>query len=115
MSLLDNGPHTVTVQSRVVHHGMYGDTVTPSGDPITVRGSLQPVAAQSTDLHGGSLRQGLWRFITRTWPGVTSGEAGPSQVTLPGGITCDVIGAEWFQMSRGTTHWEVMLRENAGE
>lgn len=90
MSLLDNGPHTVTVQPRRPKQTPHGVELLDDGAPVTVRGLF----------HRGT---GLW--TSRSWAGDVNA------------LVTDTDGEQWglsapprqYDSSPATAHWEVSL------
>lgn len=105
MSLLDRAPHTVTVQPRVIDRSnVHGVTYKPSGSPVQVRGSLQPLSATETNVDGIAALTRM-RFICRDWPGDIH-----SQVTTDTGTFEPEGEPQFYNMSAATRHWEIELR-----
>lgn len=105
MSLLDRAPHTVTVQRRVIDRtDVHGVTYKPSGEPVQVRGSLQPLSATESNVDGITALTRM-RFICRDWPGDIH-----SLVTAPDGSFEPEGEPQFYNMSPGTRHWEIVLR-----
>jgi hypothetical protein len=90
MSLLDNGPHTVTVQPRRPQQTPHGVELVDDGAPVIVRGLF----------HRGT---GLW--TSRSWAGDVNA------------LVTDTDGEQWglaaaprqYDSSPATAHWEVSL------
>ncbi len=70
MSLLDRGPHTVTLRLAVPVKGAYNETIRTYPDPlITVGGcSVQPLRAEEVTSLGLQVDT-AYRVICRYWPG----------------------------------------------
>lgn len=110
MSLLDNPPHTWTVQPRkktTDAAGSFGVLVA-DGPPVTIRGAAQPVrewsAAEEIPVHGIQMLS-LLRFIARNWVGDTN-----ALITFRG-YHWEVVGdPEHMNMSPTTAHWEITAR-----
>ncbi|MBF4603761.1 hypothetical protein [Curtobacterium sp. VKM Ac-2884] len=90
MSLLDNGPHAVTVQPRRPQQTPHGVELVDDGAPVVVRGLF----------HRGT---GLW--TSRSWTGDVNA------------LVTDTDGEQWglaaaprqYDSSPATAHWEVSL------
>jgi hypothetical protein len=90
MTLLDNGPHTVTVQPRRPKQTPHGVDLVDDGAPVVVRGLF----------HRGT---GLW--TSRSWAGDVNA------------LVTDTDGEQWglaaaprqYDSSPATAHWEVSL------
>ncbi|WP_378144812.1 hypothetical protein ACFJGV_15145 [Cnuibacter sp. UC19_7] len=108
MSLLDQPPHTVTVQNRVRTRGAHGETLTPSGAPVPAYGSLQPLSATESALFDGTVALTQKRFICRDWPGNAD-----SEVTAADGVYDCVGDPQHRTMSPRTAHWEITLKRRA--
>ena len=108
MGLLDDPPHTVTVQPYARNtEDAYGTTWGPTGEPVQVAGALQPNDVQVTASSGTQLQvQERFLFITRSWPW------GPhTRVTGPDGTEYEQDGvARRYGMSERTRHDDVVLK-----
>ncbi len=103
MSLLDRAPHTLTVTPKILETDRYGGTKTVDGEPVEVRGSVQPVSSEESGALGVQVDT-TYRFIGRTWPG------GPHSTALWDGRTFDQQGeARRYSMSPRTAHVDVLL------
>lgn len=111
MSLLDaRAPHIMEVQLREVQAtGSRGASeLIPVGDPIVVRGSMQPVREWSTAEeypYKGMQVLDLWRAYARTWPGNMD-----SLVYFQGEKYESVGNPSRRGMSRFTAHTVVTLK-----
>ena len=101
MSLLDNGPDTVTVTPRTAVAGRAGTTDWTLGTPQAVPGGR----VQETDVQGG------YRWIGRgPWPG------GPHSLVTWDGRDFDQVGEPLTRRaSAGVEHVEVTLRARSVE
>ncbi|MGV9271325.1 hypothetical protein ACWDRR_42560 [Kitasatospora sp. NPDC003701] len=102
MSLLDNGPDTITVYPAgpVRPDGTRG----PEGTPVTVRCRVQP-SSSSEDATAGYLDQTLYRVLARTLP------AGPwSRVTWRGRDWTVVAEPKRHSGSARTRHDTALIR-----
>lgn len=107
MSLLDRGPHQLSVQQRQIDRSSpHGLKYTPIGSPVVVRGAFQPVSASESNVDGlVALTQRRW--ISRTWPGDIH-----SIATATDGSTWKVVGdPQHYAMSPGTDHYEILLQK----
>lgn len=103
MSLLDRGPHTVVVTPKVEVPDRYGGTSYVDGDPVNVRGAMQPVSADESEGLGVQADTS-YRFIGRDWPG------GIHATAVWAGRIFDQEGeARRYSMSARTTHVDVIL------
>jgi hypothetical protein len=104
MTLLDNGPHTLTVQPRVPVQTPHGVTMQADGDPVVIRGIMQPYSAAQSTVDGKvTLTQRRW--LSRTWVGDSN-----SLITSYDGMVWELSGdPQQYQSSPGTQHWEVVL------
>jgi hypothetical protein len=109
MGLLDRGPHVVTVQNRTLQQTAHGTGLIDDGEPVAVRGSLQPLSAAESAQFDGTIALTQKRFICRTWPGDAN-----SVVTDADGNLYDCVGdPQHFAMSPATDHFEVVLKRRA--
>jgi hypothetical protein len=103
VSLLDRGPHTLVVTPKVEVTDRYGGTTYVDGDPVTVRGSVQPVSTEETEALGVQVDT-TYRFIGRDWPG------GIHSTVVWDGRNWDQQGeARRYGMSPRTAHVDVIL------
>lgn len=106
MSLLDNPPHTVTVQNRTITQNAHGATLEPDGAPVVVECAFQPMSASESNDFDGAVTFEQKRVIARDWPGNAT-----SEVMGPDGHTYDTVGdPQHYNMSPATAHWEVVLQ-----
>ena len=99
MTLLDNGPHTVTVQRmKDGAPDRYGKPVkVPDGEPIEVRGCLVSAVSVEELSQLGVVIQLMYRVRHRTWPG------GPySKVTWEGQTLWQRGGTRRSRIGRAT-------------
>lgn len=113
MSLLDNGPHAVTVTVMTGTKNQYnGWDLTPAGDPISVSGvSVQPVTDEEVASSGGTIEITSKRIIGRgPWPG------GVHSVVHWNGRDWDQQGeARIYGMSERTGHFDVIVHSRSSE
>lgn len=115
MSLLDRGPHAVTVTPMVEVKDSMGTTLEP-GDPIHVGGvALQPVSAEEAEALGVQARTSYTLIGRGDWPGGVNSTvtvtAGPYE-----GRTFDQSGeARIYGMSPRTAHYDVTLTSRYGK
>jgi hypothetical protein len=104
VSLLDRGPHTLTVTPRTRTKDALGAAVWTPSTPVEARGAMQPVSAtESTEL--GLTTETVYRFLGRTWPGDVHAE-----VSWNGRPFEQVGEAKVHGMSPRTAHVEVILK-----
>ncbi len=109
MSLLDRGPHTVVVFPQVRTEDRYGSPVFTDGEPIPVRGAMQPSSADETE-GAGTQASTQYTFIGRTWPGGVHSRA------VWAGRDFDQDGeARVYSMSARTAHVDVTLQARSSE
>ena len=115
MSLLDRGPHSVTVTPMVEVQDSMGTTIQP-GTPVSLSGlALQPVEASEAEALGVQARTS-YRVIGRGgWPGgvhsVVRVDAGPYA-----GRSFDQSGeARIYGMSARTAHFDVVITSGSAE
>lgn len=96
----------LVVQNRTADRTPHGTEYTPSGEPVTVRGSLQPLSAAESNVDGlVALTQRRW--ISRSWPGTIL-----SLCTAADGSKWEPVGEpQHYAMSPSTDHWEVVLKK----
>lgn len=106
MSLLDNGPDTVTVYAEVEDTDDYGNRVlVPDDSGVTVRGRWQPGVAEESAAQGQETNT-LYRFLCREFP------AGPYALVTFDGSDWDVVGEpKQHRGSWATRHVTVLLKE----
>lgn len=108
MSLLDRGPHTVTVVPQIVVQDRYGET-TADGTPVPVRCSVQPMSADETSAAGLQVET-AYRVIARDWPG------GPySRVEWDGRVWDQQGEPKRYGMSERTRHVDVVITARGAE
>ncbi len=108
MSLLDNGPDVLEVRTeQTVTDGRRNVVRAPSGEPVIVRGRLQPLSSAESHDDDGQSTSTLYRFVTRSFPG------GPwAAVTALDGAAYDVVGdPSLHNGSDRTRHVTVTLRQ----
>lgn len=115
MSLLDRGPHAVTVTPMVKVSDSMGTTIEP-GTPVAVDNiAVQPVSADEAEALGVQARTS-YRVIGRgPWPGGINStvrvDAGPYA-----GRTFDQDGeARIYGMSPRTAHFDVLITSRGSE
>lgn len=103
--LIDRGPHVVTVQPMRQADDRYGPGAWEAdGDPVQVRGALQP-AAETETAAPGVQTDTQFTFITRRWP------YGPHTRVVYDGREYEQLGeARRYRMSPRTSHDDVRLR-----
>ena len=67
MSILDSGPHVITVDPSVAEDDGYGGTQPGMGEPIEVRAYCSPLAAESDSSDGYGTQQ-RFQVIARHLP-----------------------------------------------
>lgn len=115
MSLLDNGPHTVTVTPMIETEDPFGSTV-ELGDPVEIPGvSVQPVEASEAESLGVQATTS-YRVIGRSgWPGGVHSKV-RIDVGPQAGRTFDQSGeARVYGMSRRTAHFDVLIVSGSSE
>lgn len=119
MSLLENGPHTVTVYPKVKTLSRYNSWDVVDGEPVVMhRVAVQPMGASptkpvsedvETDI-ADQIRTNLRVIGVGTWPG------GPNSRVVVDGRDWDQKGeASVFTMSPRTAHWMVILQSRSVE
>ena len=112
MSLLDRGPHTLSVQRMTTATDpVYGGTTKlPDGPPVTVSGAMvQPLsAAEASDL--GVRADTSFRVLCRTWPGGIY-----SRVTWSGRDLFQRGETTSYTVGRRTRHDTAVLVANSAE
>lgn len=107
MSLLDNGPDTITVYPEVEStDARYGNRILgPDDEGVTIRGRWQPGAAEESATQGQETTT-LYRFLCREFP------AGPYAKVTFDGSDWDVVGEpKQHRGSAATRHVTVLLKE----
>jgi hypothetical protein len=106
VSLLDNGPDTITVYAEAESTDDYRNRVLgPSGSGVIVRGRWQPGVAEESAAQGQETTT-LYRFLCRDFP------AGPYAKVTFDGADWDVVGEpKKHRGSAATRHTTVLLRE----
>lgn len=103
MSILTRGPHVVTVTPKTKTTDRYGGTVWVDGEPVTVRGAVQPVSAEESESLGVQAATS-YRFIGKEWPG------GVHATAEWNGRVFDQQGEpRRYSMSARTAHVDVIL------
>lgn len=116
MSLLDSGPHLVTVTPMVATEDRYGAVTLSPGDPMQVRGALQPASVDEDDgLDPEAPSQ--WLFICRgPWPGGPHSLVTVDEHPYLAGREFDQHGeARTYGMSPRTQHVDIALTARAVE
>lgn len=115
MSLLDRGPHSVTVTPMVEVEDSMGTTIQP-GTPVPLVGvAIQPVTAEESEALGVSVSTS-YRIIGRSgWPGGVHSrvliDVGPQA-----GRTFDQHGeARQYGMTQRTAHFDVIIKSGSTE
>lgn len=115
MSLLDRGPHSVTVTPMVTVGDSMGTTLQP-GTPVAVEHiAIQPVSAEESEALGIAVSTS-YRIIGRGgWPGGVHSrvlvDVGPNA-----GRTFDQHGdAREYGMSPRTAHFDVVIKSGSSE
>ena len=114
--LLDKGPHTVSVIPQLAKDDGYGGTEWVDGEPVPVRGSMQPTSATETQAMGLQANTS-YSFITRgPWPWPSETEVlweGPSG-QWPGRKWDQVGEANVYSTGRLTKHISITLKAQKG-
>lgn len=115
MSLLDNGPHTVTVIPRVAVKGTMGNTNYKDGVPVVIpRVSVQPLSSSERSELGISTSESYKVIGRGDWPG---GALSKVRVNV-GPVTgmFDQSGpARVHGMSPRTAHYNVVITARGSE
>lgn len=105
MSLLDRGPHTVTVQPKTaVPDRLGGNKYVNSGAPVDVRCSVQPLSAEELKTLGLEAVT-TYRVLCRSWPGGIH-----SEVNWNGRPFSQHGEATVYSTGRRTAHTSVVIK-----
>lgn len=115
MSLLDRGPHTVTVTPMVEVRDSMGTTLEP-GAPVTVqRVAVQPLSADEAEALGVQART-AYRVIGRgPWPGGINSSIRVDTGPYAGRVFDQDGEARIYGMSPRTAHFDVAMTARGAE
>lgn len=115
MSLLDRGPHSVTVTPMVLVEDSMGSTLEP-GDPVPVeRVAIQPVATEEAEALGVQALTSV-RVIGRgPWPGGINSRVRIDVGPYAGRVFDQSGEARFYGMSSRTAHFDAILTARGAE
>lgn len=116
MSLLDNGPHKITVIPKLESDDGYGSITYEDGDPVDVWGSVQSLSASEAETMGVQA-QNSKIFITRgPWPWALTSSIiwEGAQGEWPGRKWDQQGEAKNYDMSPRTAHVDVIFTSRTG-